>query len=120
MRTRHASPDMAPTSTTSLAICTATRRYFFLHDGVSELLPDDEDKSASVALTVEPLVMLCNIICVGARGAFTITVTTAAIVADAVAAINTTVVTMCHRLVLNVTITNGDTHPLSFSCRARK
>ena len=51
--------EMASTSTTSFPIRTTTRRYFLLCDGVSVLLPDDEDESELLVLTVEPLDTSC-------------------------------------------------------------
>ena len=48
---------MASTSTTSFRLCTATRRYFLLRDGISMLPADEEDESELSPLTVEPLDM---------------------------------------------------------------
>ena len=48
---------MVSTSTTSFRLCTATRRYFLLRDGISVLLADEEDESELSPLTVEPLDM---------------------------------------------------------------
>ena len=46
---------MASISTTSFRLCTTTRRYFLLRDGISVLLADEEDESELSALTVKPL-----------------------------------------------------------------
>ena len=48
---------MASTSTTSFRLCTATRRYVLLRDGISVLPADEEDESELSALIVEPLDM---------------------------------------------------------------
>ena len=48
---------MASTSTTSFRLCTATRRYFLLRDGIFVLLADEEDESELSALIAEQLGM---------------------------------------------------------------
>ena len=42
-------------STTSFRLCAATQRYFLLHDGISVLPADEEDKSELSTFTIEPL-----------------------------------------------------------------